>query len=135
MIALRPDANGARATILVVEDNVELRFLVADVLRADGFKVVEASTPDEALAFLRTPNEVDLVFSDIVLPGSMDGIAFAQLLEREYPAIRILLTSGKVQPDEIPGNIRMIRKPYILARVISEVNAALQKEPGIDKPR
>ena len=128
------DPMAARTTILVVEDNVELRFLVSDVLRAEGFKVVEAATTDEAVAYLRTPNDVTLVFSDIILPGDIDGIAFAKLLAKEYPAIKIILTSGKVPPEAVPANIRMIRKPYILARVISEVNAAIGREPRSPKP-
>lgn len=129
MIAPMSAPAAQRKTIMVVEDNVELRFLVSEVLRAEGFRVIEASTVDEALAFLRTPNEVvALVFSDIVMPGKMDGVAFAELLQREYPGVCIILTSGKVAPEAVPPNIRMIKKPYFLARVVSEVKQALGLE-------
>ncbi len=123
-------AASTRATILVVEDNVELRFLVSDVLRSEGFRVVEAATVKEAVAFLKTSNEVSLVFSDIVLPGEMDGIAFARLLERDYPHIKIILTSGEVSRDAVPANLMLMRKPYILARVVTEVTRALGLEPA-----
>lgn len=130
MMAPASEPAPRRRTILVVEDNVELRFLVSDVLRAEGFRVIEAASVDEAVAYLRTPNEVvALVFSDIVMPGNMDGIDFARLLEREYPHIRIILTSGKVPPEKVPANILLIKKPYILARVVTEVKQALGPEP------
>ena len=126
--AIEPAAT--RQTVMVIEDNVELRFLVSDVLRTEGYRVVEAATTDEALAFLKTSNGVSLVFADIVVPGPMDGLEFARMLERDHPYIKVILTSGKVPRDAVPANMHLMKKPYILARVVQEVGKALGLEPG-----
>jgi DNA-binding NtrC family response regulator len=116
-------------TILVVEKDVQLRFLISDTLRNDGFKVIEAGNTDEALAFLRTPNNVALVFSDVLVPGKVEGPDFVKTLQREFPKVKIILTTGEFSRDSIPESLLVIRKPYILARVISDVRVALGLEP------
>ena len=134
MIAPLHDPAIEKTTIMVVEDNVELRFLVSSVLRAEGFRVVEAATTDEAAAFLKTSHGVALVFSDIMLPGEVDGIGFAEMRARDYPGIKVILTSGEVTRDKVPPNLLLMRKPYILARVITEVKRALGMEPEQTPP-
>lgn len=118
-----------RVTILVVEDEVQLRFIVSDTLRDAGFKVIEATSADEAVAFLRAPNDVSLVFSDIHLPGDVNGIGFAQMLKSEHPHIKIILTTGHVARDTVPRDILLIPKPYVFARVIAEIRRMLGLEP------
>jgi CheY-like chemotaxis protein len=82
------------SAILVVEDEVLVRMAIADNLRGAGFTVFEASNAHEALEVLRHSSDVRLVFSDIRMPGSMDGAKFAGLIRSEYPTIKIVLTSG-----------------------------------------
>jgi hypothetical protein len=60
----------------------------------------------------------------------VDGLGLAALLEKDFPRIKVILTSGKVAPEAVPKNILMIKKPYILARVVAEVNRALGLEPN-----
>lgn len=124
------ETSPANNTILVVEDDVQLRFLISDILRSDGFTVIEAATTDQAMSFLRIPsNNVSLIFADVRLPGELDGVGLAQKVQDEFPAVRIILTSGHIQRSQAPAGVVFIPKPYILARVITEVRAALKLEP------
>src|SRR3546814_931318 len=86
------------ATVLVVEDEVLIRLMVSDELRDAGFRVVEAANADDAMAYLQAGEPADLVFSDVRMPGSMDGIALAEKLRSDFPHVRIVLTSGHLLP-------------------------------------
>ncbi|HTV38286.1 MAG TPA: response regulator [Xanthobacteraceae bacterium] len=92
--ALWQDAQAGR-TVLFVEDEVLVRMAVADELRKAGFTVIEAANPDQALDVLTYAFDVKLVLSDIQMPGSMDGLALARLVRAAYPAIKIVLISGR----------------------------------------
>ncbi len=103
--------------VLVVEDEVVVRMSVAAYLRDCGYHVVEAKTADEALAVLGTQTKIDVVFSDILMPGSMDGLALSRWLHRMQPQIKVLLTSAIVRSAEIAGQLwadetGMLPKPY-----------------------
>jgi CheY-like chemotaxis protein len=79
-------APGRPPTILIVEDEVLMRLVLADYLRSCGYRVVEANTADEAVTILsKTDETVDIVFSDVQMPGTMDGFALARWLRREHP--------------------------------------------------
>jgi two-component system, response regulator PdtaR len=80
-------------TVLVVEDEVLVRMVIADQLRGAGYKVIEAANAHEAAHVLRS-TPVELVISDIRMPGSMDGVGLARLIRAEYPSTKIVLTSG-----------------------------------------
>jgi CheY-like chemotaxis protein len=113
--------------ILVVEDDVLTRCLISDELRARGFKVLEASSADDAIAVLDRVR-VDLLFVDIHLPGSRNGLDVARIVrERPAPA-HIILTSGKAEASAIPDLDDLglfIRKPYLVSRVIDLVTRSL----------
>jgi DNA-binding NtrC family response regulator len=115
----------ARDVVLVVDDEILIRSLIADYLRDDGLQVVEAGTADEALDFLRTANWVGLVFSDVNMPGSLDGIALAHKLREHYPGLPVLLTSGHFVLRPIDKDIKLIPKPYGLAQVTSLIREML----------
>lgn len=87
-----PEERGA--VVLVVEDEVLIRLSIAEHLRACGYTVVEAATAAEAMAVLNSGIEVDLVFSDINMPGEMDGVALAQWLAGHRVEVPVVLTSG-----------------------------------------
>ncbi|KAK0350286.1 hypothetical protein LTR94_029642, partial [Friedmanniomyces endolithicus] len=91
-----------------------VRILLADHLREAGFTVAEAVNADEALQYCRTHQNLDLVFTDVQMPGSMDGIALVAQLRELNPFLPIILTSGALSEDEVAG-IPFIRKPYDLA--------------------
>jgi CheY-like chemotaxis protein len=81
-------------TVLIVEDEVLIRMAIADYLRDCGYRVVEAGNGNEAVAVLTADPAVDVVFSDVNLPGILNGFSLAQWVRRERPAVRIILTSG-----------------------------------------
>ncbi|MDA6490278.1 response regulator, partial [Escherichia coli] len=77
MIEPASDSEEERTSILVVEDEILVRYVICDYLRDCGFHVIEAGTADEALEYLRSHNDVVLVFSDVRMPGSLDGIGLS----------------------------------------------------------
>ncbi len=113
--------------VLVVEDDVMLRYVISEVLRDGGLTVVEAVNGDEALAYLRAGNTVDLVFSDIQMPGEVDGIHLAARIHSEFPATEVLLTSGNTHPDI---HTPFVAKPYIVANVLGIVQTMLEGSDG-----
>ena len=118
-----------RKTILVVEDDADVRVVTANILMEIGYEVMEAATGEEALELLRQPNNIKVVFSDIVMPGHMDGYDLAREISTLPNVPNILLTSGypqKVKDLDSPSNkeIRLISKPYTsseLAQALAEV--------------
>jgi len=101
-------AEAAQRVVLVVEDEVVLRMAVSAHLRDAGFVVIEAVDAEEAVELLHANHRIQLVFSDITMPGTMDGDQLADWISDRYPEIRILLTSGITQRGQQP----FIAKPY-----------------------
>ena len=87
----------SRPIILVVEDDALLRFMTADFLRDCGLRVLEAANADEAVGLLQTTSQICAVFTDIQMPGTMDGLGLARWISSERPKIRVLLTSGNAK--------------------------------------
>jgi CheY-like chemotaxis protein len=102
-----PD-EAARRVVLVVEDEVVLRMAVSAHLREAGFVVIEAVDAAEAVELLHANHRIQLVFSDITMPGAMDGDHLADWVNGRYPEVRVLLTSGITQRGQRP----FIAKPY-----------------------
>jgi CheY-like chemotaxis protein len=119
--------NGVGATVLVVEDEALIRFAIADELRAAGYTVAEARDADEAIDLLETHPEIRLVFTDIDMPGSMDGIRLSAVVADRWPPVRIVVTSGKGAPAAgvLPGGSRFLAKPYTPHGVLDVVRAML----------
>lgn len=119
--------NTDRPTILIVEDEALVRMLGCDVLESAGYEVLEAETADEAVALLEQHDDVQLLFSDIDMPGSMDGLELAELVHRRWPKIGLLITSGHHRPSEdtLPDDGRFIPKPWKESAVLSELRAIM----------
>ena len=119
------------ATILVVEDDVLVRSVVAAYLRERAFDVIEANSADEAIRLLRTDVVVDLVFSDVNMPGSMDGLGLAQWLHGERPALPIILTSGEARSAKEASDLGeprpFLAKPYDHAELERHIRALLAR--------
>ncbi|WP_313200069.1 response regulator [Rhizobium sp.] len=107
-------------TVLVVEDEVFVRMDIAQSLEDHGFRVLEASNSDEAIVLLAGHPEVLLMFTDIDMPGSMDGLKLATAVRDRWPPIKIIVTSGhRAMSDEtLPVVGRFFSKPYNPSRVI-----------------
>lgn len=113
------------ATILIAEDEVLVRGVVAEHLRDAGFQVIEASNAAEAVDVLESGEPVDLVFSDIAMPGIMNGVMLARWIHQHRPDVRVVLASGSTQSAQaLPGE-RLFLKPYELGEVEAHIRDAL----------
>jgi two-component system, response regulator PdtaR len=112
-------------TILVVEDEALTRTVIADELRLTEYNVIEASNSDEALDVLHARDDVKLVFSDVLMPGSIDGAQLAGLIGTQYRGIKVVLTSGHVRDLRVAGAESFIAKPYEPLSVISHIRKLL----------
>jgi CheY-like chemotaxis protein len=112
-------AGAMMPTVLVVEDEILIRDMVSEELIDAGFAVVEAGTADQALTFLEARQNIHLVFTDIDMPGSMDGLKLAAAVRDRWPPVHIIITTGKTRPMTIPVNPLFIPKPYLGSNVVS----------------
>jgi two-component system, response regulator PdtaR len=111
--------------VLLVEDEVLVRMTAADELEEAGFQVLEAANADEALTVLETrSDEVQVLFTDVHMPGSMDGMALAGQVHARWPHVLLLISSGYARPhrDEIPDHGHFVPKPYIGATLVQHIN-------------
>ncbi len=120
------DSPGKRTTVLVVEDEPLVNWNIADLLRDDGFNVLQAFTGEDALAIIEKGNDIRLVFADINLPGRLDGIALASKIQNRSPHIEVLLTSAfnrerldKLDIVRLYG--RFVPKPYPPEAVVRRI--------------
>jgi CheY-like chemotaxis protein len=110
-------------TVLVVEDEALIRFSIATYLEDEGFEVLEASTADEAIAILAQRPDIHLLFTDIDMPGSMDGLRLSLYVRNRWPPVRIIVTSGKrlVEITDLPDGSMFYSKPYQLADIAGSI--------------
>ncbi len=108
------DAVTPRPYVLLVEDEVLIRALLAEALRGAGLCVVEAANADEAWDYLQAGGEAALMFSDIHMPGSMNGVELAQRVREAFPEVKLVLTSGNPGPKNISELATFVTKPYRL---------------------
>jgi len=117
------------AAILVVEDEMLIRAALSEYLRAWGYRVLEACHAEEAMAILTSETPVDLVFSDVRMPGSMDGLALAQWIRCNRPEIPVLLTSGDMRHpcagEEICRDGPFFAKPYDMNELARQIGIVL----------
>lgn len=101
--------------ILVVEDEGMILMWVEDVLIDAGHDVLTASSADQALPILENDPDIELIFTDIDMPGSMDGIQLASLVHDRWPPVNIVIASGKHRPrsSEMPDGAVFLPKPYL----------------------
>jgi PAS domain S-box-containing protein len=120
--------NGRLGSILLVEDNDEVAMLVTEMLRELGYRVTRAASALGALGALADEREIDLVFSDIVMPGTMNGMELAREVRRRRPGASVLLTSGyagaAVREAEAEG-IKILSKPYSIEALDVALRVAL----------
>ncbi|MFZ0604028.1 MAG: response regulator [Roseiarcus sp.] len=125
-MAPAPKAQKSPACVLVVEDEILIRVLIADELRTEGFSVIEAATADEALSYFQAGVHVDLVLSDVQLPGALNGVDLIQRLRAEAPGLPTVLTSG--HSPGVHAADAFLPKPYDIEQAVALVAALLQKE-------
>ena len=100
-----------------------LRMRAVDIVEDAGFTPVEAINADEAITILKSRSDIDLLFTDIQMPGSMDGLKLAHAVHDRWPTIKIILVSGQVKPSdaERPADSRFFGKPLAVGQMISEL--------------
>jgi CheY-like chemotaxis protein len=126
---------GGQKVILVAEDDVLVRLVAVDLLAEAGFSVLEAEHADAALLILNLQAaDVHVLFTDIHMPGSMNGLALAQHAHRHFPWIALLVASGDARPGEkdLPEGCRFLAKPYDSGHAIASICELLRLPPLSD---
>jgi CheY-like chemotaxis protein len=103
-----------RPVVLVVEDEATVLMIALEAIADEGFDAVGAIDANEALAVLEARDDIDILFTDINMPGAMNGLRLANAARRRWPAIRIIVTSAihSAAMSELPAGARFLRKPY-----------------------
>jgi CheY-like chemotaxis protein len=104
-----------KSVILIVEDEVVVRMVAAKVAKNCGFEVLEASTADEAIDILEARSDIRLVFTDVNMPGSMDGLQLAHAIRGRWPPVELLVTSSlaNITARDLPERGRFLpKRPY-----------------------
>lgn len=111
-------------TVLVVEDEPIIRMDITGDLEDLGFIVLEAANSDEAMSILAINAEIQILFTDVDMPGDMDGLALAAAVRDRWPPIKIIVTSGlrQVVKDDMPADSRFFDKPYRAADIAVAVH-------------
>ena len=130
----KPEPHAQAVRILIVEDEVLIRSLLADELREAGLAVIEAGRANEALSYLESVGPVDLVFTDVQMPGSLNGQELARHLRNVFLFIPVILTSGNIGPQSVDGLGVFVPKPYDLRSVVRIVFDTLRLGPVQDLP-
>ena len=118
-------------TVLVVEDEVLVRMSLAETLRDDGFFVLEAANADEAMAVLASSTPIDIVLTDVNMPGSLDGVALGRHARTTRPGLKVMIVSGRVPPTAASDAAdAFLAKPYEAASVVKAINTLLPKRCG-----
>lgn len=126
MMALSERAN--EQAVLVVEDEPLVRAMAAEIFMDAGFRVFEACEACDALTILEGRDDIGAVFTDIEMPG-MDGLALAATIRGRWPAIAVLITSGRVRPghDAVPTGAGFIAKPYLPTDVVDRLEMIMDR--------
>lgn len=121
---------GSRLVVLVVEDETLLRWHAVAMIEDAGFDVIEAGNAAEAISVLEARADIRVIFTDVHMPGSIDGLRLAHLVRNRWPPIKIIATSGqlKLRDYELPEGGRFLPKPYS----IEEITGTLRELMGGD---
>lgn len=131
-MASQEEATRQRA-VLVVEDEILIRSAVAEFLRGAGYRVIEAANATEAVAIFASRTQVDLVFSDINMPGPMDGVGLVRWIANHHPGIHVILTSAISHARRAgESGAGFLMKPYRLAEAARRIRSLLDHPPRDD---
>jgi CheY-like chemotaxis protein len=124
---MQPSAR-KRPVVLIVEAEFVVRIGTRAALETAGFDVLEAGDADEAIAILAARDDIRLIFTDIHMPGSMDGLKLAHFVRDRWPPVKIVATSGRVRvaDSDLPEGGRFLAKPYSAAEVTATLRELIQ---------
>jgi len=117
-----------RWAVLVVEDDALIRLSAVDLVTSAGFEAVEAANADEAIRILEARQDIRLVFTDVEMPGTMDGIKLAHYIKRRWPPVLLIIASGRaiVQESDLPEGTRFFPKPYQDHTIVKEISRMIK---------
>ncbi len=121
------DQSSVPVVVLVVEDEMLLRMRAVDMVEDAGYISVEAVDADEAVAILESRSDIALLFTDIQMPGSMDGLKLAHAVHERWPPIKIILVSGQLRlaSIDIPADSRFFGKPLEAKVMIAQMQSMI----------
>ncbi len=124
---MQPSA-GKRPVVLIVEDEALIRMDAIEAIEAAGFEVIEAANADQAIAILERRSDIRLIFTDIHMPGSMDGLKLAHFVKHRWPPIKIIATSGhaNIAESDLPEGSWFLAKPYATAAITSAIHQLIR---------
>ena len=116
---------GQKQVVLVVEDESLIRISAVEMVKQAGFEAIAASDAYEAIRILESRNDIRAVFTDVQMPGSLDGLKLAQVIRSRWPPVALIVTSGRAHflEADLPTGGRFLSKPYQCA----ELEAALRQ--------
>ena len=117
-----------RPVVLIVEDEFLVRMDTRAALETAGFDVLEAGDADEAIAILSGRNDIRLIFTDVHMPGSMDGLKLAHFVRDRWPPVKVVATSGhaRIADSDLPEGVRFVPKPYSAAEITATLRELIQ---------
>ncbi|OYY11032.1 MAG: hypothetical protein B7X99_02175 [Rhizobiales bacterium 17-65-6] len=124
--------DNAPKTILVVEDEPLLRLVVSELLRMRKLTVVETASAEEAEAVLAAGVHVDLVFTDVRMPGRFDGMELTRRVRARNPQLPVVVTSGHLDGSGVMDGVSFLRKPYLPSGAVTLISALLSSEETDD---
>ena len=103
-----------RAVVLVVEDSALIRMGTVDLVLSAGYEALEAQDADEAIRILEARDDIDLVFTDVQMPGTMDGAKLSHYIRNRWPPVKLMVASGKafLEESSLPVGSQFFAKPY-----------------------
>ena len=126
--ALVDTSEAVRKKVLIVEDEVLIRLVLAHDLRKAGFTVIEAATGDEAVTILQAVAEIGVIVTDVRMPGTIDGLALARFATQLTPHIRVVIASGSHLPDMHLDADAVFAKPYLIGALIRRLHELIPTE-------
>ena len=123
-----------KAVVLVIEDEILIRMGAIQMLEDAGFATVEAGNADDAMRILEVRNDIRAVFTDIKMPGTLDGMRLARMIRGRWPPIHLIVTSGLMLPsaDDLGVIGKFIPKPYRMEDVILTLRGLLGRNAPLD---
>lgn len=123
--------SNSRLAVLIVEDEALIRISAVELVEEAGYEALEASNADEAIRILEARADIRLIFTDVDMPGSMDGLKLAHFVRDRWPPIRMVVASGLqiVAESQLPAGSRFFRKPYQPGSILAAF-AELLRAPG-----
>ncbi|HEX7944071.1 MAG TPA: response regulator [Phenylobacterium sp.] len=118
----------SKVVVLLVEDEPLVRIVAAESLEEAGYAVLEAADANEALALISERDDVGVLFTDVNMPGALDGLTLAEMIHARWPNVRVVVTSGRPLERGVPDDGAFLQKPYTLREMTRAIRVARRKD-------